>query len=106
MRDGEYAAHATRELQRRADGGSTAESNMKEKLRGWSRRGPPTHSGLSCLAACGDAWEAGANMLCALELSDDDPQWVKNFVERVSKKIMSRRREISQASSSSGGIEE
>ena len=28
-------------------------------------------------------WEAGANMLCALELSDDDPQWVKNFVERV-----------------------
>ena len=50
--EGDYAEHATREIQRRADGGSTAESNVKDILRRW----PNHHSVLHCLGACADYW--------------------------------------------------
>ena len=75
MLDGDYAEHATRELQRRADGGSTAESNIKDALREW----PHDRSLLNCLALCGDAWEAGADILRAREPLDDDPPSIRRF---------------------------
>ena len=87
MRDGEYAAHAARELQRRADGGSTAESNVREKLRRilGGPRGPKYHQILSCLAVCGEVWEAGADMLRALEPRDfaDSQYHVRALIEGV-----------------------
>ena len=66
---------ATREIQRRADGGSTAESNVKDLLRRW----PNHHSVLNCLGACADYWEAGADILRAREPLDDDPPSIRRF---------------------------
>ncbi len=74
--EGDYAEHATREIQRRADGGSTAESNIKDALREW----PHDRLLLSCLALCGDAWEAGADILRAREPMDSDPPSVGVFL--------------------------
>ena len=76
MLEGDYAEHATRELQRRADGGSTAESKIKDALREW----PHERSLLNCLALCGDAWEAGADILRARGPLDDDPPSVRIFL--------------------------
>ena len=76
MLEGDYAEHATRELQRRADGGNTAESNIKDALREW----PHERSLLNCLALCGDAWEAGADILRARGPLDDDPPSVRIFL--------------------------
>ena len=81
MIEGDYAEHAALELQRRADGGSTAESNIKDALREW----PHDRSLLNCLALCGDAWEAGADMLRALEPRDfaDSQYHVRALIEGV-----------------------
>jgi len=76
MLEGDHAEHATRELQRRADGGSTAESNVKDLLRRW----PNHHSVLNCLGARADYWEAGADILRAREPLDDDPPSVRIFL--------------------------
>ena len=76
MLEGDYAEHATRELQRRADGGNTAESNIKDALREW----PHERSLLNCLALCGDAWEAGGDILRARGPLDDDPPSVRIFL--------------------------
>ena len=59
-----------------ADGGNTAESNIKDALREW----PHERSLLNCLALCGDAWEAGADILRARGPLDDDPPSVRIFL--------------------------
>ena len=57
-------------------GGNTAESNIKDALREW----PHDRLLLSCLALCGDAWEAGADILRAREPMDSDPPSVGVFL--------------------------